>query len=99
MKTYLIQRNLPKAGQLTMAEKKTIAQRSCAVIEELGNENLQWLHSYITKDNLWCVYKANDEQILKEHAKRGPFPCDNILEIFGTFSPATATIKLEESLA
>ena len=95
MKTYLIQRNLPKAGQLTMADKKAIAQRSCEVIEELGNENLQWIQTYVTDDNLWCVYKADDEQILREHAKRGPFPCDDIREIHGIFSPATATIKLE----
>jgi len=99
MKTYLIQRNLPNAGKLTLAERKAIAQRSCAVIDELGNENLQWLHSYITIDNLWCVYKANDEQVLKEHAKRGPFPCDNIREIFGMLTPATATINLETSMS
>jgi hypothetical protein len=95
MKTYLIQRNLPKAGQLTMVERKAIAQRSCAVINELGNENLEWIHSYITMDNLWCVYNAQNEEILREHAKRGPFPCDNIREIFGMLSPATATLELE----
>jgi hypothetical protein len=98
MKTYLIQRNLPDAGKLTMSEQKAIAQRSCAVIKELGNENLEWIQTTITKDNLWCVYKANDEQILREHAKRGPFPCDIILEIFGTFSPATATMELEATV-
>jgi len=90
MKTYLIQRNLPGAGKLTMAERKSIAQRSCEVIEELGPENIEWDHSYITDDNLWCIYRANDVQILKEHAKRGPFPCDNIREVHGIFSPATA---------
>ena len=95
MKTYLIQRNLPQAGNLSMAEKKAIAQRSCAVIEELGTENLQWVHSYITADNLWCIYRANNEEILREHARRGPFPCDVIREVFGTFSPATATLELE----
>ena len=95
MKTYLIQRNLPNAGKLTLAERKAIAQRSCAVIDELGNENLQWLHSYVTADNLWCVYKAVDDRILREHARRGPFPCDNIREISGTLSPSTATIETE----
>ena len=95
MKTYLIKRNLPDAGKLTMAEKKSIAQRSVSVIKELGNENIQWLHSYITGDNLWCVYKAENEEILREHAKKGPFPCDNILEVSGTFSPATAEINLQ----
>ena len=95
MKTYLIQRNLSNAGKLTMAEKKSIAQRSCDVINQLGNENLVWLHSYITKDNLWCIYNAVDEEVLLEHAERGPFPVDNIMEIFGIISPATATIELE----
>jgi hypothetical protein len=90
MKTYLIQRNLPGAAKLTMAEKKSIAKRSCEVIEELGRTNIQWLHSYVTGDNLWCMYRANDEQILREHAKRGPFPINHIREIYGTFNPATA---------
>lgn len=99
MKTYLIQRNLPHAGKLTSAERKAIAQRSCAVIDELGHQNLEWIHSYVTEDNLWCVYNAVDEQILKEHAKRGPFPCDNIREIFGIMSPATAEATLETTAA
>ena len=90
MKTYLIQRNLPNAGALTLAERKEIAQRSCQIIEELGEDKIQWLHSYITLDNLWCVYRAESVEILREHARRGPFPCDNIMEMFGTFSPATA---------
>ncbi len=95
MKTYLIQRNLPNAGQLTLAEKQSIAQRSCAVIEELGHDNLQWIHSYITPDNLWCVYKAVKEEVLKEHAKKGAFPCDNIMEIQGMLTPAMAAMELE----
>jgi hypothetical protein len=98
MKTYLIQRNLPGAGNLNAAERKAIAQRSCQVIQELGNENLEWQHSYITGDNLWCVYKAVDEQVLREHAKRGPFPCDNIREIHGMLTPATAEIHLKQSV-
>lgn len=95
MKTYLIQRNLPHAADLTMAEIKTIAQRSCAVIEDLGNESIQWLHSYITGNHLWCVYRADEEQILRDHAARGPFPLELIREIHGTFSPSAAYITLE----
>jgi hypothetical protein len=90
MKNYLIQRNLPAAGKLSQSEQIAIAQRSVQVIEELGHDNLQWQHSYITEDNLWCVYKAVDEEILREHARRGQFPCDNIREIKGVLSPATA---------
>ena len=95
MKTYLIQRNLPNAGKLTLADQKAIAVRSCAVIEELGNENIKWIHSYITDDNLWCIYQANGPQILVEHARRGEFPCDNIREVHGIFSPATAKIEVD----
>ncbi|MEZ5012687.1 MAG: DUF4242 domain-containing protein [Chitinophagales bacterium] len=92
MKTYLIQRNLPNAGTLTLEQKISIAQRSCAVIEELGHDHLVWDHSYITADNLWCVYQAENEEVLREHARRGPFPLDNIFEVKGTFSPATAEL-------
>ena len=92
MKTYLIQRNLPDAGKLTLRDRKAIAIKSCKVIEELGHENIEWIHSYITGDNLWCVYRAESEEILREHARRGNFPCNEIREVFGTFSPATAEV-------
>jgi len=94
MKTYLIQRNLSGAGKLTLAERKAIAQRSCGVIDELGIDNIQWQHSYITSDNLWCVYKAESKELIREHAKRGKFPCDNILEVVGILSPATAELAV-----
>ena len=94
MNTYLIQRNLPGAGKLSLAQQKSIAQRSCAVIEEIGHNNIEWIHSYITSDNLWCIYNANDEEYLKEHAKKGGFPLNNIFEIAGTFSPATAEVVI-----
>ena len=93
MKKYLIQRNLPGAGQLTKADLVAIAKKSCNVIDELGHDKLEWQHSYITADNLWCVYNAVNEEILREHAKRGQFPCDNILEVKGMFSPATALVE------
>jgi hypothetical protein len=92
MKTYLIKRNLPEAGKLTLSDRVDIAKRSCAIIDELGHDNIQWQHSYITNDNIWCIYKAIDQEILKEHARRGNFPCDHILEIHSTFSPATAGV-------
>ena len=92
MNTYLIQRDLPNAGKLTLTDRKAIAQKSCKVIEGLGQENIQWLHSYITSDNLWCIYRAENEDIIREHARRGNFPCNNILEVVATFSPATAQV-------
>jgi hypothetical protein len=91
MKTYLIQRNLPGAGKLTTNEQIEIAKTSCNVIDELGGqETLIWQHSYIIDDGIWCVYKANNEEILREHARRGQFPCDNIFEVKGVLSPSTA---------
>lgn len=94
MKTYLIQRNLPKAGALTLADRKAIAQRSCAVINELGNERIEWIKSYVTGDNIWCIYKAEEEEILREHARKGGFPCNVIFEIHATLSPATADVVI-----
>lgn len=93
MKTFLIQRNLTGAGLLTASEKKSIARRSLTVIDELGSDKLQWIHSYITQDNLWCVYRAINPDILRQHAEKGPFPLDGIREIFGLMSPATAEIE------
>lgn len=94
MKTYLIQRNLPKAGALTLADRKAIAQRSCAVISELGTERIEWIKSYVTGDNIWCIYKAEEEEILREHARKGGFPCNEIFEIHATLSPATADLVI-----
>ena len=94
MKTYFIQRNFPGAGKLTYADKKEIARRSCRVIDELGHENIQWIHSYITGDNMWCLYKAISEEFLREHAIKGEFPITHIFEITGSFSPATAELTV-----
>ena len=94
MKTYLIQRNVPGAGKFTAADRKALSQRSCDVLEQMGSEHIQWLHSYITDDNIWCVYKAEDVELVREHARRGDFPANYILEVFGTISPATAELTV-----
>lgn len=92
MKTYLIQRDVPGAGNFTAADHKALSQRSCDVLSEMGSEHIQWLHSYITNDNIWCVYKAENEDLVHEHARRGDFPANYILEVFATISPATAEL-------
>jgi hypothetical protein len=94
MKTYLIQRNVPGAGNFTAAERKSLAQRSCEVLEQMGSDQIQWLHSYITKDNLWCIYKAENEELVREHARRGDFPANFIHEVSGIISPATAELAI-----
>lgn len=91
MKTYLIQRNIPGAGQLNATERKNISRRSCSVLEQLGADHIQWIQSFITSDNIWCVYKAENEEVLREHGRRGGFPVDNVMEIHSIISPATAT--------
>ncbi len=94
MKTYLIQRNVPGAGKFSAAEQKALAQRSCEVLSKMDFEHIQWLHSYITSDNLWCVYKAENEELIREHARKGGFPANDILEVFSTINPATAEIEI-----
>ncbi|HET6769901.1 MAG TPA: DUF4242 domain-containing protein [Chitinophagaceae bacterium] len=94
MKTYLIQRDVPGAGKFTAAQQKALSRRSCNVLSQLGAEQIQWLHSYVTNDNLWCVYKALNEELIREHARRGDFPVNNILEVVGTISPATAELTV-----
>ena len=89
MKTYLIERDIPGAGKLTAEQLKGISQTSCGVLKEMGPK-IQWLHSYVTGDKIFCVYKAESEELIREHAKKGGFPANVITEINTTISPATA---------
>jgi hypothetical protein len=89
MHTYVIERNIPGAGQFTPAKLKTISQTSCTVLTEMGPE-IQWLQSYVTEDKIFCVYRAENIELIKEHAKRGGFPANAIYEVSSVISPATA---------
>ena len=89
LKTYLIERNIPGAGNLTPADLKGISQKSCSVIKEIGT-SIQWIHSYVTGNKVFCVYKAENEALLKEHARKSGFPITSITQISTTISPATA---------
>lgn len=89
LKTYLIERDIPGAGNLTAADLKGISQKSCSVLKEMGN-GIQWVQSYVTGNKVYCVYKAENESLLKEHASKGGFPITSIMEIGSTISPATA---------
>jgi len=89
MKTYLIEREIPDAGKLTPAQLKTISQTSCKVLKEMG-PSIQWVQSYVTGNKIYCVYKAENAELIKEHAKKGGFPANNIIEIGSVISPATA---------
>jgi hypothetical protein len=89
MKTYLIEREIPNAGKFTPEELKTISQKSCSVLKEMGPK-IQWVHSYVTGNKIYCIYKAENEELIKEHAKKGGFPANTIVEIPAMISPATA---------
>ncbi len=86
MPQYLIERNIPGAGKLTAAELQGISQKSCAVLNTLGPQ-IQWVHSYVTDNQIMCVYRAPNEDLLREHAHQGGFPADKISEIKTTIDP------------
>lgn len=89
MKTYLIERNIPGAGKLTPEQLKSISQTSCGVLKEMGPK-IEWVESYVTGDKIFCVYKAESEELVREHAKKGGFPANVITEVGTIISPATA---------
>ena len=89
MKTYIIEREIPGAGKFTAAELKAISQTSCGVLKEMGPK-IQWLQSYVAGDKIYCIYKAGNEELIREHAKKGGFPANMITEVANIISPATA---------
>ncbi|TPQ26698.1 DUF4242 domain-containing protein [Methylomonas koyamae] len=89
MPKYIIERDIPGAGQLTHAELQGISQKSCGVLREMG-PRIQWLHSYITGDKVYCIYIADSEQAIREHAEQGGFPANRIEEIKTVIDPTTA---------
>jgi hypothetical protein len=89
MKTYLIERDIPGAGKLTPEQLKSISQKSCSVLKDMGPQ-IEWIQSYVTGDKIFCVYKAENEELIREHAKKGGFPANKITEVSTQISPATA---------
>jgi hypothetical protein len=89
MPKFVIERTLPGAGKLSPAELKAISAKSVSVLRELGPD-VQWVHSYVTDDKIFCVYNAKDAEIIKEHARCGGFPADRVLEVKEVIDPTTA---------
>src|SRR5258705_78114 len=77
MPKYVIDRNIPGAGKMSETDLKTVSQTSCGVLRKLGSE-IQWLHSYVTDDKIYCVYIAPNEAVVREHAQQGGFPANSI---------------------
>jgi hypothetical protein len=89
MNTYVIERDIPGAGQFSAEKLKAISKSSCTVLKEMG-PSIQWLHSYVTGDKIFCVYKAENIDLIKEHGKKGGFPVTAIYQVNDVISPATA---------
>jgi Protein of unknown function (DUF4242) len=89
MPKFVIERNLPNAGQLKAEELKAISQKSCDVLQKLGPQ-IQWVQSYVTDDKVYCVYIAPNEELIRAHARQGGFPADAIHEVKTIIDPTTA---------
>ena len=89
MPKYIIEREIPGAGQLTAQQLNAISQKSCSVLKVLGPQ-IQWLESYVTDDKIYCVYIAPNEAMVREHAKQGGFPANKVSQIRRMIDPTTA---------
>lgn len=89
MPRYVIERELPGAGQLSQQDLQAISQKSCGVLDTLGPK-IQWVESYVTDDKIYCIYQAPNKEIIQRHAEMGGFPANRIEEIRNVISPVTA---------
>lgn len=89
MPKYVIEREVPGAGHLTHDELKAISQVSCRVLAKLGCE-IQWIESYVTGDKIYCIYRAPNDALIKQHALLGGFQANRISAIATTIDPTTA---------
>ena len=89
MPRYVIEREIPGAGGLSDEQFRSIAQKSCGVLGQLGPK-VQWQHSYVTGDRIYCVYIAESEELLREHARLGGFPANRISRVMRMIDPTTA---------
>ena len=89
MPKYVIERELPGAGNLTKDQLHAISQKSCGVLRQMGPE-IQWVESFVTGDKIYCIYNAPDEASIREHATRGGFPANAVNEVRARIDPTTA---------
>ena len=89
MPKYVIEREIPGAGKLSPKELQGISQKSCGVLREMGPQ-IQWVHSYVTDDKVYCVYVAPNEEAIRKHAQQGGFPANRVSRIRSMIDPTTA---------
>ena len=89
MPKYIIEREIPGAGELSAADMKGISQKSCSVLKNLGPQ-IQWVESYVTDNKVYCVYIAPDEAMIRQHAEQGGFPANSISKVKTIIDPTTS---------
>ncbi|HEY3051983.1 MAG TPA: DUF4242 domain-containing protein [Thermoanaerobaculia bacterium] len=89
MPRFVIEREIPNAGKMTAQQLQDIAGKSCGVLQSMGPD-IQWLQSYVTDNKVYCVYIAKNENLVREHAKKGGFPADRVSEVRSIIDPTTA---------
>lgn len=89
MPKFVIERNIPGAGKMTPEQLQGISQTSCGVLRQMGPE-IQWVESFVTDDKIYCIYNAANEEMIREHAKRGGFPADSVQQVRNRIEPTTA---------
>ncbi|MGB9408566.1 MAG: DUF4242 domain-containing protein [Terracidiphilus sp.] len=89
MPKFVIERDIPQAGNLSSEQLKAISQTSCGVLREMGPQ-IQWLQSYVTDDKVYCVYIAPDEDAIRQHAQKGGFPANRVSRVRTVIDPTTA---------
>jgi len=89
MPKFVIEREIPGAGKMTPSDLKAASRKSCGVLSSLG-PSIQWVHSYVTADKLYCIYHATDEALVRRHAELGGFPANKISMVTGIIDPTTA---------
>ncbi|MEZ4599338.1 MAG: DUF4242 domain-containing protein [Syntrophotaleaceae bacterium] len=89
MPKFVIEREIPGAGNLTSDDLKAISQKSCGILQDMGPK-IQWVESFVTADKVYCVYIAPNAEMVREHAEKGGFPANSIAEVKTVISPTTA---------
>ena len=89
MPKFVIEREIAGIGGASQPELQAISERSCGVLRDLG-PTVQWVHSYVTGDKIYCIYNADSEDGIREHAQRGGFPADSVARVVTTIDPTTA---------
>jgi hypothetical protein len=89
MPKYVIEREIPGAGDLSAEELNAISQKSCGVLGDMG-PRIQWVQSYVTDNKIYCVYIAPNEEMVREHARQGGFPANSVAEVKNVIDPTTA---------